>query len=185
MVENSQQLLDWVIASGGWIVAIFALWIGYKERVQFRREERLQETLQYFTGGTQKRSVGIALIEGVWNLHPEQMKVLIPVVSNQIVYLLLTTDSKNEAHEERNLVRLVSLMSSYISETKDSGSYVYDVLDAIARKLEGERKGLAVAPATLNLWRMKLDPNAIATDGSSAAQQVPVLPVDREKKPEA
>ena len=158
MLEASEQLLDWVIAGGGWIVAIFSLWIGYKERVQFRREERLQETLQYFTGGTQKRSVGIALIEGVWNSHPGQMKVLVPVVSNQIVYLLLTTDSKSEAHEERNLVRLISLMSDYVRRTPDSATYVYDVIDAIGRKLEGEGGGLDISPSTLELWRTKLEP---------------------------
>lgn len=58
------EYVKWVIASGGWIVALFTVWIGYRERRDAREEETLREALGYFTGGTQKRSIGIAFLEG-------------------------------------------------------------------------------------------------------------------------
>ena len=149
--------MKWWIAGGGWIVAVLTVWIGYQERTKAREQERLQQTLQYFTGGTQKRSVGIALIEGVWRHKPQYLDILLPVIANQFVYLLVTTDSEDEAHEERNLVRLYNLLAEMPGRTVQQRHYFCDVLDAIEKKVDGEERGLKMTPQTLTIWRKTLD----------------------------
>ncbi len=59
-----EELVKWSIACGGWVVAIITVWLGYRERQNAREEDTLREALSYFTGGTQKRSVGLAFLEG-------------------------------------------------------------------------------------------------------------------------
>ncbi len=150
------DLIQWCIASGGWIVAILTVWTGYRERIEAREEGRFEETLQYFTGGTQKRSVGIALVEGVWRYKPQYLNILVPVISNQIVYLLLVTDSKDEVHEERNLIRLLNIFSDIPSLRIKHDHYRYEVLDAIGQKLQGQKSGLKISSQTLQIWQEKL-----------------------------
>ncbi len=65
-----KELLAFVAAAGGWIVALATLLIGYRERQADREEQRLGKTLDYFDGGSQKRSIGISLLEGVWLKNP-------------------------------------------------------------------------------------------------------------------
>ena len=150
------ELIKWLIAGGGWIVALLTVWIGYHERNQAREEERLQETLQYFTGGTQKRSIGIALIEGVWQTKGKYLDTLVPVIANQLVYLLVTTDSQKEAHEERNLVRLFNIFKSVPELNSRHLHYKQDVLDALEKKIRGEKMGLDIAKPTLEAWQQIL-----------------------------
>jgi hypothetical protein len=104
-----KELLGFVAAAGGWIVAVITLVFGYLERRSAREEERLAKTMDYFDGGSQRRSIGISMIEGVWVKNPRYHSVLVPLIANQIVYLLLSTDS-HDAHNERNLTRLVMLL---------------------------------------------------------------------------
>src|SRR5947199_8633766 len=107
----NEEFAKWVIAGGGWLVAIVTLVLGYLERHQAREEERLGRTLDYFDGGSQRRSIGIALIEGLWLNNSRHHDVSVPLIANQIVYLLLSTDSV-DAHKERNLVRLMMILRS-------------------------------------------------------------------------
>lgn len=151
------ELIKWIIASGGWLVAVLSVWIGYLERQKAREEQSLQETLSYFTGGTQKRNVGIALVEGVWQSKPQYMNILVPVITNQIVYLLTTTNSKDEIHELRNLNRLLSIFMKTDSVRYKFPSCHSDVTDAIYRKISGECKGIDIPDVTLDQWVKKLE----------------------------
>jgi hypothetical protein len=155
------QIAQTILASGGWLVAIVALVIGYRERKQGREEERLGQTLDYFGGGSQKRSIGIALIEGIWVNKPRHHDVIVPLVANQIVYLLLSTESV-DAHNERNLVRLFMILKSIPNLNEKYWDRRCDVADAIFRKLEGEKKGIPVTSVTLNIWRQALGENTDA-----------------------
>ena len=149
------QIAQTILASGGWVVAIVALIIGYRERKQSREEERLGQTLDYFGGGSQKRSIGIALIEGLWVKNPRHHDVIVPPVANQIVYLLLSTESL-DAHNERNLIRLFMIFKSIPNLRERYDLPWGDVADAINKKLEGEPKGIALTPSTLNAWMKAL-----------------------------
>jgi hypothetical protein len=166
------QIAQTILASGGWVVAIMTLMLGYRERRQSREEERLAETLEYFAGGSQRRSIGIALIEGLWVGNPRHHDVIVPLVANQLVYLLLSTESI-DAHNERNLVRLFRIFKS-IPELRNRYNHAWgDVADAIDQKLEGAKKGIPLSSVTLNLWMKILDPDhaLITTDASKNAVQ--------------
>jgi hypothetical protein len=149
----NKDLIALVAAVGGWVVALVALSIGYIERKAARNEELLATTLGYFDGGSQRRSIGISLLEGIWIGKPSAFPVIVPLIANQIVYLLHSTDS-HDAHNERNLVRLVMLLQK-VPNLKD----VYhdrwgDVCDALHRKWQHNDsiKGIPVAKPTLKLW---------------------------------
>lgn len=145
---ETEESIKWLIASGGWVVALFTVWMGYRERREAREEDTLREALNYFTGGTQKRSIGIAFIEGRFRNDPRFQDIWIPVISNQFVYLLIETDSEDEAHEIRNLVRVYRLLSSIPSFKCRFSSVHGDVLDVIETKLENDEKGLTMDSET-------------------------------------
>jgi len=151
----AQNLVTILISAGGWGVAVVTLVIGYFERRAAREEERLAKTLDYFDGGSQRRSIGISMIEGVWLRNAKYHSVLVPVIANQIVYLLLSSDS-HDAHNERNLVRLFMLFASIPKIQERYCDRRNDVCDALLRKYEGERKGIPIAPQTLRLWAREL-----------------------------
>jgi hypothetical protein len=132
-------------------VAVITLVFGYLERRSAREEERLAKTMDYFDGGSQRRSIGISMIEGVWVKNPRYHSVLVPLIANQIVYLLLSTDS-HDAHNERNLTRLVMLLKGIPNLKEQYFERWGDVCDAIPRKYDGEMKGIPVSQPTLKLW---------------------------------
>ena len=146
-----KDIVNAIVAAGGWCVAIVTLAIGYLERRSAREEDRLGKTLDYFGGGSQKRSIGISLLEGVWAKNPRYFSILVPLVANQIVYLLLSTES-HDAHNERNLVRLVAILKSVPQLREKYHDRWADVCDAIHKKYEGVPKGIPVSKPTLKLW---------------------------------
>ena len=144
-----------ILAGGGWVVAIVALLIGYSERRQAREEERLAQTLEYFGGGSQRRSIGIALIEGLWVNNPRHHDVIVPLVANQIVYLLLSTESV-DAHNERNLIRLFMILKSIPNLSERYELAWGDVANAIYEKKQGAKKGMHLSSGTLDAWEKNL-----------------------------
>ena len=114
--------------------------------------------MDYFDGGSQRRSIGISMIEGIWLSNSRYHSVLVPLIANQIVYLLLSSDS-HDAHNERNLIRLY-MMFKDIPELRDRYSErLGDVCDAIGRKYQGEKKGIPISNKTLELWAKGLGCN--------------------------
>ena len=84
-----------------------------REQLQSRREEFLFRALEHFGGRTQERSVGIAIAEAYWKSVPEQIGVLVPLLLNQLVYLMSVVDtlkSADAAHEHQNVRRIVDLL---------------------------------------------------------------------------
>lgn len=152
----NEELIKWSIACGGWVVAIFTVWLGYKERQNAREEDTLREALAYFTGGTQKRSVGLAFLEGKFKGEERFQDIWVPVISNQFVYLLVQTDSDDEAHEIRNLIRMYRLLSSLPDFNGRYFDSYGDTVNAIEEKLNGEDRGLNINIKTLEKWRDQL-----------------------------
>jgi hypothetical protein len=147
--------ISFVAAAGGWIVALVTLLLGYRERQAAREEERLGKTLDYFDGGSQKRSIGISLLEGVWLKNSRYHPVLAPLVANQIVYLLLSTDS-HDPHNERNLIRLLDIFARIPDVRANYSDRWKDVCDAISRKYAGEPKGIPMEKPTLRALAQRL-----------------------------
>jgi len=147
-----RELVTVLVAGGGWFVAVLTVAIGYWERKSAREEERLSTTLAYFEGGSQKRSIGVALLEALWLPKKRHHHILVPVLSNQIVYMLLVTESK-EAHQERNLIWMLSIFSEIPNLRDKFHERWADVGDAIYRKLQGEQGGVELSEATLKRWQ--------------------------------
>ena len=147
---NNLFITAW-IAAGGWVVAIISLVQGFLERKGAREEERLGKTLDYFDGGSQRRSIGISMIEGLWLNKPKYRDIIVPLISNQVVYLLLCTESK-DAHNERNLVRMVMILMRIPDFKNKYHDRWGDVSNAIYAKFQGEEKGISMPGPTLQLW---------------------------------
>src|SRR5215469_10723225 len=91
-------------------VAIVLAVSGLIERRSDRKRETMLKALEHLTGGSQKRSVGIALIEGLWyDGHPFDRAIL-PALVNQAVYLLFETESGNRRHQIHNWLRIMKLI---------------------------------------------------------------------------
>jgi hypothetical protein len=129
------------IVSG--VVAVGLSGLGVIERREMRREEHLLRALDYFTGKTQRRSVGISVVEGLARSAPELHPVIVPTLVNQGIYLVskipdkrtdkrgsnTTNEPRVDAgdesdgdddrghgltdHEKDNLDRIVTLLSDF------------------------------------------------------------------------
>jgi len=148
-----KDLIALVAAVGGWIVAIVTLAFGYLERKASREEDLLGKTLAYFDGGSQRRSIGISLLEGIWISQTRDLSSHCPAHRHQIVYLLHSTES-HDAHNERNLVRLVLLLRQIPNLQANYHDRWGDVCDALLQKYEDNEseKGIPVSKPTLKLW---------------------------------
>jgi hypothetical protein len=145
-----------IIGFGGWFVALLQYYLGYRERKERSEGELLAKTLDYFTGKSQGRSIGISLVEGIWLPKKKHLDVIVPVLVNQAVYLLLSTDSTDSAHEERNLIRLLQLLDRCIPLTSEPEAHQPEIMDAILRKdPKGGKKGIPLGRQTLRLWYVK------------------------------
>jgi hypothetical protein len=98
-----------IVALASSAVAIVLAVASVFERYYRQRQETLIHALEYLTGGSQKRSVGIALIEGLWYKGHPNHRAIIPALTNQAVYLLLETESKGR-HQFHSWVRIMNLI---------------------------------------------------------------------------
>lgn len=142
-----------VVAIGGWGMALIQYYLGYRERREQREEQLLAQTLGYFDGKTQRRSIGISLVEGLWAPKMKKMDILVPVLLNQTIYLLLSSNSVDSIHEERNLIRLLILLKRCVPHTSNPSEYYPEIHEALLRKDPEENgKGIPLARPTLRLW---------------------------------
>lgn len=98
-------------------------------------EAQILKALEFLTGGTQKRSAGVGLLEGFLPTKPDDKlirSIFLPVIRNQLIYLATSTDSKGELHEQDNFVRLVGIWTRLNpdSEEKNSLSKILDLRDS-------------------------------------------------------
>lgn len=155
----SDESIKWFVACGGWLVAVVLAFCGYLERRAAQRADLLLKTVAYFDGGTQKRSIGISLVEGLLRKDARHREVLIPLLNNQFVYLLLHPEVKDSVHEERNLVRLFFLLQRTPQLRARHYHSWCEIADAIERRLNGEASGLSISSVTVKLWRRDLGIN--------------------------
>lgn len=127
-----------------------------EERAAQRAErDRLQahvlDSLKWFGGGTQKRSIGIAVIEGSWATFPYLQPTWISVLANQAVYLLAQAKKlADDALEQENLRRIMALLS----EAREALTPVQKkaITDALAENASGGGIGSIGGPK-MAAWR--------------------------------
>lgn len=117
-----------------------------RDRLQFH----VLESLKWFAGKTQKRSIGISVIEGNIDQFPKLRPTWSALLTNQAVYLLTESHQKDAAHEISNLDRIMMLLlKSGISDEQRLA-----LIDAIMLNREG--KGLRLDSKKLETWESKL-----------------------------
>lgn len=99
-----------VAAIGGWLLAAILAITAYRERQTEQKYRILLQALDYLTGGSQKRSIGIALVEGLWERKSQYLRSLLPALINQAVYLLLSTKNGSGRHQFHNWLRIMELI---------------------------------------------------------------------------
>src|SRR5947209_4803503 len=123
-------------------VALYNAWEGRRRQ----REDFILSALTFLGGGTQKRSAGIAIVQGfhekVRGFHP----ALVPHLVNQMLYLQ-TTQQENETaareHEQDNIRRLADLPREIGEFQKYAASYKA-LCTAVRERREGH--GIPVPP---------------------------------------
>ncbi|HWX45079.1 MAG TPA: hypothetical protein VNY52_07125 [Solirubrobacteraceae bacterium] len=149
------------LAVGGLLTGGFSLLqsrLAVREREQARRQQNLMAAFQYFDGGTQRRSIGISIIEAYQRTMPELLPMFIPLLANQAVYLLTRSkQSEGVEHEDRNLERIMDLLG----EAKPSGEFA-DRYDDLAEVLEQKTAGsyplgLKLSPERLAKYRRRVE----------------------------
>lgn len=78
------------------------------DRLKIR--DYLYDSLKWFDGGTQRRSIGISVIEASWASLQEFRGTWIAVLANQAIFLLEESGQKDAAHEVANLDRMMELL---------------------------------------------------------------------------
>lgn len=125
-----------------------------EERAAERAErDRLQahvlNSLKWFEGKTQKRSIGIAVIEGNWEQFADLQPTWIAVLTNQAVYLLAQSGQADAAHERANLARIMTLLRRRgASVSPEQGVSLVEAIDE-NRQGAGLR---GIASKTLDEW---------------------------------
>ena len=114
----AEEILSYIGTLGiGSIITLLVNSSLKKEELKIKRWERLIESLHWFEGRTQKRSIGIAIVESGWDVkkNKEFQSKWTSVLTNQAIYLL-TKEEKEEKkeeepfHEEQNLYRIINIL---------------------------------------------------------------------------
>lgn len=161
------------VALGGWIVAMLELWLNYLERKHSRRDRHLFESLKWFTGKTQRRNVGIAVVEGLWKEVPHLRSILVPLLTNQAIYLLTQSDY-DTWHERNNLKRIMNLLLCSSYSRKPFSEEFTELAVAVESRDESEghtesKGGISVNKEDLTKWKKDLEEYSPSSHESSTS----------------
>ena len=140
-------------AAVGASVAIVQAILSYRERKETRREQVLVSALSYLDGGSQRRSIGLSLIEGMFARGEAEYAVVLPALTNQAVYLLLHAASADKRHEMHNWLRIMKLIGDPEVLAQKYPDCYGELANALVTRLEGHDGGLEMTETTLRLWR--------------------------------
>jgi hypothetical protein len=115
-----------------------------------RLEQHVFESLDYFSGRTQRRSIGLAVIQANWDKMPHLHSTWVSVLVTQAVYLLSEQDRKDTSeHEVTNLNNILRILQ------RQDVSLWDDQVRELKRALEARNKGkgLVLTEDDLNPWK--------------------------------
>lgn len=152
-------LVGLVAAASGFAAAAYSTKRSVDSARAGRLEEHLYDALKWFEGETQKRSVGLSVIEGNWaqeSLHPTWRGVLV----NQAVFLLSASKTDSE-HERQNVRRILVLLRRLKPDEFDRA--------ALATALEKRKQtGHGVKDVDVSEWEQLIAPKAGALTRDNA-----------------
>lgn len=106
IVEQSKEIVPWLTT----LLALIALILQQKWQLARDRQGHLYNSLHWFEGDTQKRSLGIAVIEANWESAKSLHRTWTAVLTNQALYLLSQSGQEEATHEIANLKRIMNLL---------------------------------------------------------------------------
>lgn len=142
-----------VVALGGWVLAAVTAWINYRSQTA----ATFFQALDWMSGGTQKRSIGIAAIEGAW--HNRRFRRLsTPLVCSSCIYLLLRSRQRDSADELSNLRRMMALATGQARVRPGHRLHFQLLLDALRQRSTGPNTGLGleIADEQIAQWRRQV-----------------------------
>jgi hypothetical protein len=135
----------------GGIVGMLVAYLGYRQK----EREMFYRALDWLSGGTQRRSLGIAAIEALWAYPSLRSRLFrsrrpahsarfvdlsVPALANSAVYLLLAKDQPLKAHERKNLERIMRLLAELTPRERARHEFH---LSSVCRALDETRRRLA------------------------------------------
>ena len=91
----------WIIGALGWLLALAQFLAAIrKNRIQ-QENELLERTLNYFEKGAMGRSIGLSLIESIWIDRPKQLRIIIPVLIAQLLFLFFESEADGDGVGEK------------------------------------------------------------------------------------
>jgi hypothetical protein len=162
-----------VLAAGiGAVAAIIGALITALLAQRETQRSRAQEALDWMTGDSQRRNVGIATIESSWEPRWRRRKfrrLVTPVLCGTALYLISASNQKDAPHEVHNLDRVMALlMTSSRKERQDFHDAYHEVRCAIRRsrrkygqmplnqRVDLKDTGLFIDVQKLNNWERQL-----------------------------
>jgi hypothetical protein len=156
-IVSSPGTSAWIAAGAAIVSSLIAAglaFFGFIERGRERKRDTMLKALEYLTGGSQNRSVGVALIEGLWfQGHPFE-EAIVPALVNQAVYLLLGTDSgarRDQIHSWKRIMRLI-LSVPPRDRYRDLYLELAEGLEQRASQKEMPKKGIEIEAETSRHW---------------------------------
>ncbi|MDJ0730389.1 MAG: hypothetical protein QNJ33_10405 [Crocosphaera sp.] len=115
---------------GGGIGSLATIYVSNQES-NLKKRERLIESLTWFEGRTQKRNVGIAIVESEWEItekkdFKEFKKIWTSLLVNQAIYLLTNEKDEIAFHEEQNLCRMIDILVEKAKIQKKESNFYRD-----------------------------------------------------------
>lgn len=147
--------MDWkiVVAIAGWLLAISQFAFTFREAKEKNEAELLEKTLHYFNQGTQARTIGISLVEGIWWKRKKNLDIILPVLISQVLYLV--TEAEDTPQDNRNLIRLLHLIEKLLPYESKGSFELAEISEALMWGAQVEDKG--VSSASLRAWFKRLN----------------------------
>ena len=99
-----------LIATGGWWLAFYQMKQAQRAAKAARLEQHLFDSLDWFSGKTQRRSIGIAVVRANWDAYDALRPTWLSMLVSQAIYLLKESESHHKSHEHANLYAIMDLV---------------------------------------------------------------------------
>lgn len=130
------------------------------------REARILDAFRYLTGKSQRRSAGIALLQGLEAPSPRLRAAIVPLLASQACYLLETSKQGGKSIEVQNLTRILTMLEEHAGRAGLPGpalTSLADVHESLRRRVAGEaERGLTLPPGFPERWEAVFRPYARA-----------------------
>ena len=159
-----------LIALGGWIFAAYQASKNLKEAARrheldleeaklSRLEEHLFNSLEFFSGKTQRRSIGIAVVSANWDQFDHLRPTWVSILVSQAIYLLTESKSHDKTHELQNVKDIIGILlkSNAQINVGDKSDLIAAIQTNRKNKPDQKKNGLKIIEShDLDLWEKAL-----------------------------